>query len=55
MNAIKPWETIGSAPVADFRIFTIRSDRKVSPRTRQEHDFFVIDCVKLGECGRPDA
>jgi len=36
---------IGSAPVGDFRIFTIRSDRKVSPRTRREHDFFVIDCV----------
>ncbi|HXP59967.1 MAG TPA: NUDIX hydrolase [Dongiaceae bacterium] len=45
MNAIQPWERIGSTPVADFRIFTIRSDRKVSPRTRQEHDFLVIDSV----------
>lgn len=42
---IKSWQTIGSRPIGDFRIFTIRSDRKISPRTQQEHDFFVIDCV----------
>jgi 8-oxo-dGTP pyrophosphatase MutT (NUDIX family) len=45
MSVIKPWEKIGSTPVGDFRIFTIRSDRMISPRTQQEHDFFVIDCV----------
>jgi 8-oxo-dGTP pyrophosphatase MutT (NUDIX family) len=45
MSTIKPWEKIGSTPVGDFRIFTIRSDRRVSPRTQEEHDFFVIDCV----------
>jgi 8-oxo-dGTP pyrophosphatase MutT (NUDIX family) len=42
---IKPWEKIGSQPKGDYRIFRIRSDRKISPRTRKEHDFFVIDCV----------
>lgn len=42
---IKPWEKISSEPVGDFRIFTIRSDRKISPRTQEQHDFFVIDCV----------
>src|ERR1700719_2467716 len=42
---IKPWEKISSTPAGNFRIFTIRSDRKVSPRTGQEHDFYVIDCV----------
>jgi len=42
---IEPWEKLSSHPLGDFRIFTIRSDRKISPRTRQEHDFFVIDCV----------
>ena len=42
---IQPWQTLGSEPRGDFRIFTIRSDRKLSPRTQQEHDFFVIDCV----------
>ncbi|HSU55092.1 MAG TPA: NUDIX hydrolase [Candidatus Dormibacteraeota bacterium] len=42
---IKPWEKIGSEPKGDFRIFRIRSDRKISPRTQKEHDFYVIDCV----------
>ncbi len=40
---IRPWPLLDSKPVADFRIFTIRSDRKVSPRTGREHDFYVID------------
>ena len=42
---IKPWKTISSKPVGDFRIFTIRSDKKISPRTQKEHDFYVIDSV----------
>ena len=42
---IKPWEKIGSEPAGDFRIFTIRSDKKVSPRTGKEHDFYVIESV----------
>ena len=42
---LKPWEKIGSQPLGDFRIFTIRSDRKISPRTREEHEFYVIDSV----------
>jgi len=42
---LKPWEKVGSRPMGDFRIFRIRSDRVISPRTREEHDFFVIDCV----------
>jgi ADP-ribose pyrophosphatase len=42
---IKPWQTLSSRPVGDFRIFRIRTDRLVSPRTQQEHDFYVIDCV----------
>jgi 8-oxo-dGTP pyrophosphatase MutT (NUDIX family) len=42
---IKPWKKTGSKPVGDFRIFTMRSDRKVSPRTGKEHDFYVIDSV----------
>jgi len=41
----KPWKKVGSQPVGDFRIFTIRSDRAISPRTQQAHDFYVIDCV----------
>jgi len=42
---LKPWLKIQLPTARDFRIFTIRSDRKVSPRTQQEHDFFIIDSV----------
>ena len=42
---LKPWKRVSSKPAGDFKIFTIRSDRLVSPRTEQEHDFYVIDCV----------
>src|SRR5882757_8618930 len=42
---IKPWQTISSRPAGDFRIFTVRSDRKISPRTQKPHEFFVLDCV----------
>jgi len=42
---IQPWPTISSKPVGDFRIFSLRSDLKQSPRTGKAHDFFVIDCV----------
>ena len=40
---IKPWKTIRSTPVGDFRIFNLRSDAKISPRTGKEHDFYVLD------------
>jgi len=42
---IKPWKKISSRLLGDFRIFTLRSDVKVSPRTGKEHDFFVLDAV----------
>jgi 8-oxo-dGTP pyrophosphatase MutT (NUDIX family) len=42
---IKPWKKISSKPAGDFRIFSIRSDVKISPRTGKEHDFYVIDAV----------
>ncbi len=42
---IKPWKKIGSKALGDFRIFKLRSDICVSPRTGKEHDFFVIDSV----------
>jgi 8-oxo-dGTP pyrophosphatase MutT (NUDIX family) len=45
MSAIEPWKKVGSVPRGDFGIFTIRSDRRVSPRTGREHDFYVIECV----------
>src|ERR1051325_6325496 len=42
---IKPWPKIASKKLGDFRIFSIRSDQKISPRNGQPHDFFIIDCV----------
>jgi ADP-ribose pyrophosphatase len=41
---IQPWKKLGSSPSGDYRIFKVRTDRLVSPRTGAEHDFFVIDC-----------
>jgi len=42
---IRPWEKVGSKQLGDYRIFTVRSDEKISPRTGQLHDFYIIDCV----------
>ena len=42
---IRPWEKIGSKPLGDYRIFKVRSDEKVSPRTGEKLDFFVIESV----------
>src|SRR3954466_10908634 len=45
LKMIKPWQKLSSQPIGNFRIFTLRSDKKISPRTQQEHDFYVIDSV----------
>ena len=42
---ILPWKKTGSKVVADFRIFKVRSDTAISPRTGKEHDFFVLNTV----------
>lgn len=42
---IKPWTKTRTTPLGNFRVFTVRADQKISPRTNQPHDFFVIDCV----------
>ena len=42
---VSPWKTVRSTTVGDFRIFKLRSDVKVSPRTGREHDFYVLDSV----------
>lgn len=41
---IKPWKKIDSKPAGDFRVFTVRHDLKISPRTGRQHNFFVLDC-----------
>jgi ADP-ribose pyrophosphatase len=40
---IKPWIKTDSKPAGNFRIFTIRQDFKISPRTGEPHNFFVLD------------
>lgn len=39
------WKKVRSTPIGDFRIFKLRSDVSLSPRTGKEHDFFVLDSV----------
>lgn len=40
---IQKWPVLSSRQLADFRIFTVRTDLKRSPRTGVEHDFFVLE------------
>jgi ADP-ribose pyrophosphatase len=42
---ITPWKKTGSKPVGDFRIFKLRSDICINPRTGKEHDFYILDTV----------
>jgi ADP-ribose pyrophosphatase len=42
---IRPWEKIRTKLLGDFRIFKLRTDTKISPRTGREHDFFILDAV----------
>ena len=42
---ITPWKKVRSNPVGDFRIFKLRSDICINPRTGKEHDFYVLDTV----------
>ena len=40
---IQPWPQLSSRLRGEFRVFSVREERKVSPRTGREHDFFIID------------
>jgi 8-oxo-dGTP pyrophosphatase MutT (NUDIX family) len=40
---IKPWKRIRSQPAQSFRVFSIRTDTTISPRTGIKHDFYVIE------------
>ncbi len=39
----KPWKLISSQTKKTFRIFDLRIDRAKSPRTHEEHDFYVLE------------
>ncbi len=40
---IKPWPLIRSQSNTSLRIFNLRVDRSLSPRTHEEHDFYVLE------------
>jgi 8-oxo-dGTP pyrophosphatase MutT (NUDIX family) len=42
---MRPWKKTGSKNAGDFRIFKLRSDFYINPRTGKEHDFYVLDTV----------
>jgi len=42
---LKHWTKTGSQLLGDYRIFKLRSDRAISPRTGKEHEFLVLDSV----------
>ena len=43
--ALTPWPLKDSRCAGDYNIFKVRSDRRTSPRTGDEHEFFVIESV----------
>ena len=40
---IQTWNKTNSKPLADYRIFKSRADTSISPRTGNEHTFFVLE------------
>jgi len=40
---IKPWPCVRSRSEQSFRVFSIRTDTTISPRTGIEHDFYIIE------------
>lgn len=42
---IQAWPKKASQSSGDYPIFSIRTDRKTSPRTGLDHDFYVIECA----------
>ena len=41
---IRPWPVTRSRELAHLRIFDLRADIRVSPRTGQEHEVYVLKC-----------
>jgi ADP-ribose pyrophosphatase len=40
---IKPWKRVRSKPTQSFRVFSIRTDTTISPRTGRKHDFYILE------------
>ena len=43
-DKIRKWEKRGSRPLSDHRIFQLREDTVVNPRTGSEHNMVVLEC-----------
>jgi ADP-ribose pyrophosphatase len=39
----KKWKVISSKRDKSYRVFSLRTDRAVSPRTGQDHEFFILE------------
>ena len=42
-EAVAAWKVVNSDHLADCRVFQVRHDRSIDPRSGREHDFFVIE------------
>ena len=40
---VKPWKLVSSNQNSSYRIFNLRTDRALSPRTNKESDFYIIE------------
>ena len=40
---IKPWKKLDSRYLGNYRIFRLRQDEVVSPRTGREHSFYILE------------
>ena len=42
-RACEPWRVVGTSRNDSYRVFSIRTDRAVSPRTGVDHDFYILE------------
>ena len=42
---IQPWKSVGSKELGKYRIFNVLGERRISPRTGNEHEFYVLDTM----------
>ncbi len=40
---VKSWKRVHSKRLQSYRVFSIRTDRAISPRTGKGHDFYIIE------------
>lgn len=45
IDMLQPWKTLSTRKVGDFKVFSMRADLKVSPRTGEEYEFYILESV----------